>query len=451
MTSVRIPSEIVTKPLYSRGKLFLEPALNIILLPLLGLFLLLGYGFMQVNLFGIPIAEIALVCILLMINHQKVLPRFFSHVFCLPLLIWWFFGLAHVGFDFQKYGTLAIRDGSHIIESLFLYIGFAYGCNQKNLNKLAMLLPYFLGLILFYSLTYPFRDILQPFSPALTGFGGKSVSLFFNYTNTGMLLLTATAYFLVEHFHRNKNTWLCLAIFCATTALLLFPSRTLILESLILMLFYILFFNKSKTKKILLFLTASAFILALVPIFGISINGRLGNDFQPQDYLSLFSEIFSNDEDPSSSLSSGNQLRLEWWGEIINNWSASFVTILFGLGYGQPLMNFVNNLGVAVREPHNELIGILGRGGLMAILSFLWFQAIIFLNGLKSMHYFNDSKAYGGLITFLFWIVIFTLVNGIGESPFCMSHYSVPFYCASGILLRIYVSRKSLHDLKQSS
>src|SRR2546429_9670396 len=108
---------------------------NNLLLPVIALYLLLGYGFMQVRIpptsgSGIPLGELVLLFSLMTINHGILLARLSATVFLFPFFIWWLFGFAHILINVQEYGFWALRDASHMIESLFLVIGFAYAARQ---------------------------------------------------------------------------------------------------------------------------------------------------------------------------------------------------------------------------------------------------------------------------------------------------------------------------------
>jgi hypothetical protein len=426
-------------PVFRQRQLALAPIRNNAILIVLWLYLLLGYGFMQIRLFNIPIAELLLLFSMLTINHRVLLPKFLASKISIPILVWWIFGLYHILWNVHQYGIMAIRDGSHIIESFYLYIGFAYAAKSQDLKNLANFIPVIIGSVFLYALTFPFREFFQPLSPVLTGFGGEQpVPLLFNYTSTTLVLLAGSAFFLQEYLVKTKSYYLFLFIACIGITLLLFPSRTLILR---LLVFFALSANQIKKlnlKDTALVLLGPIGLLFLVSVLGISVNSRIGTDFQPQDYLILFSEIFKSSPDSTHSISSGNEIRFLWWWQIIDNWRQSVVSILFGMGYGMPLTDFVNTLRTEVREPHNELIGILGRGGLIGLLSFLWFQTTLLKQSFNKMRYLSYSLEYSGLIQFFVWLLVFTLVSGIGESPFSMAYYTVPFYFIAGILLRVY-------------
>ena len=65
---------------------------------ILGLYLLLNSGFMQVRIppiagGGIPIGELILLIVLASLDYKNLIPQLSKAVFLLPILVWWGFGL----------------------------------------------------------------------------------------------------------------------------------------------------------------------------------------------------------------------------------------------------------------------------------------------------------------------------------------------------------------------
>lgn len=401
-----------------------------------------GYGFMQIRVAGIPLAEFVLLVAFLCTNHRLLLNQFLPNIYSIPLVIWWSFGIIHIVWDIQRYGMLSIRDGSHIIESLYIYIGVAFAGRTGAVEQFAKWLPAIIISTLIYSVTYPFRDILQPLSPVLHGVSDQPVSMFFNYTNTPLVLFAAAVYFVQEYFNTAKKSSLLLTISCITVVFLMYPSRTLILEAGMFFVYVLSQCKRQHFKHLILITIIPVVLLSIFAMSGISINGRLGSSFQLQDYMELATEILPGSHSESDDLvSSGNELRYQWWTKIYKDWSSSPSTILFGLGYGMPLVDFVTSMRTAIREPHNEALGILGRGGLFSLIPFLWFQLFFFIQNMKLMKTHRNSPQYGSFMAFLLALIIFTLITAIGETPFVMSFYSMPYYLSIGILLRMYQKR----------
>ena len=59
----------------------------------------------------------------------------------LPLAIWWTFGVGRALFDFAIHGTWALRDAAHVLESLFLLVGFVFAGDPRSLERFFDWLP----------------------------------------------------------------------------------------------------------------------------------------------------------------------------------------------------------------------------------------------------------------------------------------------------------------------
>ena len=100
---------------------------NGLVLLIIGLYLVLNWGFMLVRVppggaSGIPVGELLLFFfILTFIWDIKWLPRFSRSIFLLPFLLWWALGIGRALAAVSEHGLWALRDATHVIESLFLW------------------------------------------------------------------------------------------------------------------------------------------------------------------------------------------------------------------------------------------------------------------------------------------------------------------------------------------
>lgn len=413
---------------------------NTLLLLFLFSLLLFSYGFMQLRVFGLPVSELVLILALVTMNHQKAFQAFIKTNMALPMMFWWLVGLASIIVYSFTYGFWAFRDGGHVIESLFFYVGFSLARNKGFLDSLSRMLPGFFILVLAYAMTYPFRDVLIPLSPQVAG-THYAVPLLFTYPNTSMLLITGSAYFLSSYLQNRYRAHLFLSASMIAVALLLFPSRTLILE---LVVFVTFFLYRCKGKNLARFLKTvgiTALMLFIVSLSGISINSRYGRDFSVSQYSNVIMEILPNQRS-EKSLTSGTEQRIEWWGDIFSRLGQKPENVLGGLGYGMPLLEHKLGGGNAIREPHNDFVSILARGGLLMLIPFLLFQGIAIYYLRKLVKCLSpDSKYYPSVIGLLF-VIFLIWASMLGEPPFIMSFYAVPFYLFLGILLRLYMFLK---------
>ena len=225
---------------------------QIILIGVVG-FLILNYSFMLIRPAGLPIGEVLLLVSLCLIPHHKVLPKFLRHPIILPFGLWLLAGLMHLSIDIVQYGLWAVRDASHVIESLFLYVGFAYAGKTHSINRLSRWFPRVMGLLFLYSFLYPFRDVLAPYMPMIANMSGYEIPLFV-HTNTSFMLVVGSGYFFRRYLHRvqakqARHLWLGIAL--VTMALLFFPSRTLYLQIGVMLGYFAFIFRHRGLHRIL--------------------------------------------------------------------------------------------------------------------------------------------------------------------------------------------------------
>ncbi len=132
-----------------------------ILLLLLTGYLVLNQGFMQIRVppsDGVPIGELTLICYLAITNIWVVLARMNAVVHLVPFLIWWGCGVGRAVFDTGEYGMWALRDASHVIDSLFVIVGFSFVRRPDDLDRLFRWLAWLLPVLSIYIMVgYPLK------------------------------------------------------------------------------------------------------------------------------------------------------------------------------------------------------------------------------------------------------------------------------------------------------
>ena len=139
---------------------------------------------------GVPVGEILLIvwfCFL--IKDLKWLPLFANNIIFVPFLMWWALGIGRVLWALPEYGMWALRDATHVIESLFLWIGFVFASAPGAIDRLFVWLRRVLTMGMIYAFTWPWREALRAFSPTIMAAAGYSSTVFFNYTTSAVLLL----------------------------------------------------------------------------------------------------------------------------------------------------------------------------------------------------------------------------------------------------------------------
>jgi hypothetical protein len=421
----------------------IEALRNIVVLITVWLYLIFNWGFMQLRIppvagGGLPVGEIVLFLYLITINYTGVLGRLSLTIAIVPLAVWWTFGVGRALFDFAIHGAWALRDAAHVLESLFLLVGFVFAGDPRSLDRFFDWLPKLLLLSVLYGLLYPIRVELWMLSPTITSGTGFEVPIFGSMTNTSQLMIMAAAYLML--FHGNKLLANVAAVMIIGYTVAIFQARTLYL-TLIAVFGFMMLYRRSSLGNIAIVVFLSGFLLGLISLIGLQFEGRLGASLSAEFLVAHFMAIFGVC-DPTiegvCSAAEGVGQRLEWWTSIFNNMLKDPFSLLLGLGYGVALTDFYEASGAAVREPHNSYITVVARTGIVG--GVCWF--LIMASLLRRWHgTFMSCVALGwregqNRLMVLMVFFICTWVLAIGEDGFEKPYNIIPFYFFWGIVLR---------------
>lgn len=415
---------------------------------MIGLYLILNYGFMLVRIppvanSGIPVGEMALLLSLAIINYSKVLPRLAATGVLAPFLLWWTLGIGRAIVAVPEHGLWALRDATHVIESLFLIVGFAVGFSSTALERFFRWLPKILVVGVLYALTAPFEGVLLPFSPTIVAAGGFETPIFFNYITSGTFLILAVAYLLIFKGRSRLRTDLLMAglsIFTVVT----FEARTIYLQFIGAALLLTAYRRELVGKWVAGFLMLLA-ALAALPLTGIEIVGRFGDPISLQFYANHFLSIFGVHAEGVESAAGGFDQRIGWWLDIYRRWTSGISHFLFGLGYGFPLIDFVAYgpgyaaEGQVAREPHNSYVSIVARIGLVGFFAFVWMHILLLGAWRRAYTLATRMRWRVGQNRLLFLMVFFIVVwvAAIGEDAFEKPFNAIPYYFFWGIVLNM--------------
>jgi hypothetical protein len=411
------------------------------------LYLVLNQGFMQLRIppsvgSGIPLGELALLFSLAIISYFKLLPRLHATVLLAPFLIWWVLGLGRAVAGVPEYGMWSLRDATHVIESLFIITGFVFAARPGSIKGLSRWFPAILAVVCVYALGSPFEEQLQASSPTLTAGAGYETPLFFNYMNTSGLLLVAAVYLLLFRGRSDVSNIAATvgAALIIGYSVALFQQRTIYLQLLAILALFLLF-RRDQSRRYLIarwvgvacILTGS---LVLITLLGLQIEGRLGE----VSFGFLVDHVLAIGGVGSSGLegaAGGVDLRIGWWLDLYDQWTASVENFFFGLGYGFPLTDFTGTRVEEVREPHNSYISILTRIGLIGGLAFVWMHILLLRVWKRTYSMCSRLRWQEGqdLLFILMVYFIIVLVRALGEPAFEKPFFTIPYYFFWGVVL----------------
>ena len=422
----------------------METLRNLVVLITVWLYLLLNWGFMQLRIppvagGGLPVGEIVLLMYLVTINYTGVLGRLSLTIPMLPFAVWWLFGVGRALFDFSQHGTWALRDAAHVLESLFLLVGFVFAGQPKSFDRFFDWLPKMLVVCVLYGMLYPLRDQLWNLSPTIMSGSGYPAPIFFSMANTSQMLFMAAIYLIL--FHSNRLLANVVAVMIIGYTVAVFQARTLYLI-LFAIFAFLAFYRRSTVGNLGILAVLSAFLLALITLVGLHFQGRLGATFSAEFLVAHFLAIFGIC-DPSfqgvCSAAEGVDQRIQWWTKIYNSMIGDPFSLLLGLGYGLPLTDFHGSTGAQVREPHNSYITVVARTGIIGavcwaamMLSLLqrWHRTFIHCRRL-------DWREGENRLMVLMVFFICTWVLALGEDGFEKPYNIIPFYFFWGVILRM--------------
>jgi len=413
-------------------------------LAILAGYLLFNYQFMQLRIppvgFGLPLGEVLLIVVLLSTDVPRVLLRMNAAVFLFPFLVWWSWGLARFVFDTTTKGFWAFRDSTQLIESFFLIAGFTVAGQPHTIARLARWLRFIIIFSCLYGLLVVFETEIVAISPTLPGASGQAIPIFATFANTGTLLLWGACFWMIQpHQSRAMHIRYVLAAgFLMAFVLVVLQARTTYLQ--LLALAGLMLVCRPRVLGPMAFGIPLLFMLLIViSAFDFRISGRLTTEISLSFFVDHILSIFGIGSGVLTAAADGVDLRLGWWYRIYDQLTADEVTLITGLGFGIPLTNFSDTLGVTTREPHNSVISVTARLGLIGIFAWIWMQVELFRAGFRA---FRDCRRTGrtdlaNLILVVLAFAVLVLSSCFGEDTMEKPYYAIPYYAFWGVALRI--------------
>jgi hypothetical protein len=409
-------------------------------------YLVFNYPFMQLRIpptgFGIPLGELVLIVVLLSTDLPRVLMRMNATVFLFPFLVWWSWGLGRFVFDTVEQGFWALRDSTQLIESLFLVAGFTLAGRPGMMARLVRWLPPIMVICCLYGLLFVFQEAIEAISPTLPGASDQAIPIFGLFATTGTMLLWAASFCMIQtpQSQAGRIGYALAAGFLVAYAMIALQARTTYTQ-LLAVAGLMLVCNPRALRPLAFAIPLLFVLLIVITATGLQISGRLTTEISLSFFLDHFLSGFgiSNGEAGVTSAASGVDLRLGWWTRLYDQLTADEVTLLTGLGYGIPLTDFRDPLGTVVREPHNSIISVTARLGLIGIFAWTWMQVELFRAGFHAYRAClrTGRREAANLIFIILAFAVLTLASCLGEDTMEKPYNAIPYYALWGFLLRI--------------
>jgi hypothetical protein len=277
-------------------------------------------------------------------------------------------------------------------------------------------------------------------SPKIPGASDQPIAIFAPFATASTMLLWGASFWIIQmqpgSEGRIRNA--LFAGFLVAFAVVVLQQRTTYMQ--LLAVGGLMFVFRPRALRLLgIAIPLLLVLLIVIAAFDLRIAGRLTQQISLSFFWDHLLSIFGTGQGSLASSAEGVDLRLGWWKRLYEKLTADEVTLITGLGYGIPLTNFSDALGVTTREPHNSVISVVARLGLIGIVSWLWMQVELFRAAFRA--YSGCLKARrteaANFVLLCLAFVALTIGSCFGEDTFEKPYNSIPYYALWGFVLRI--------------
>jgi O-antigen ligase len=125
--------------------------------------------------------------------------------------------------------------------------------------------------------------------------------------------------------------------------------------------------------------------------------------------------------------------RGDWYQEVWDQVRSSPSNLAVGVGFGQVLINFENEQGIPVRQPHNSSLTVLARVGFVGLSIWLLFIGLVIVRYVRFLRTPYITAGVSTLVLWLFLQFILTLLDASVQPSLEFSHGAIPFYFLLGL------------------
>jgi O-antigen ligase len=416
------------------------PAWMLLTLTALTGYMLLNYGFDNLALIGgfpIPVGELliggAFGFALLRFRAQQLYSAMADPVMVsISALI--VLSAVHLLADIGKYGSVALRDASIFVEGAVFLLGWLWPLETSSRILLKWLFVFFVVNLL-YSYTFPFSEEIQQRSPVSGIY--HPVAIFGQYQHIHIYLVAGALFCLwFGLFFGYRRGWLLALAVAQLVALAILQARAAYLGTALALLLLALTGQIERARQfgyaLALAVATGVVAITVVSAAGITVQGRVDK----VDLQFLAKQVASLSSIGTSAYSAMPQDddRLDWYSQVWEKTSSDTSSLIFGRGFGEPLIDFTDMDGNPVRQPHNSTLTVLGRLGLTGLAIWLALHSTIVVRFLGALRK-KPSAATGeyALILWLFLLYVLMMLVTSVQPTLDFSHGAIPFYFFLGV------------------
>lgn len=321
--------------------------------------------------------------------------------------------------DLPRFGVLAGRDTLYVLHGFGVFVGVALARAQPR-HRIEHLLGVVFGLTVLWSLLIPFRSTIVQFSPVV---GVQRPELLFSWVGSFALVIAA-----VWFFRREGTTGLAFLVLALVATLFHQARSSYLLLPAGLALAWIVDRRAPERWSVgakrlvtagIAMLAASLVVMSAAGLAGA--RGEVGLDTTVEQLRTLTGE---------EGLRAGTiEHRRTAWAAVVDQVRAEPLGPFVGIGYGVDLFGgHVTGDGVLTRTPHNVLLEIWGRTGLVGLLAWGYLVYTLVRTSFRRVH----LHPWGG------WVPAFHVaVLGVAlvQPIFAFAYGGMVYFLLAGLIL----------------
>lgn len=352
---------------------------------------------------------------------------------CVSVLI--LLACIHLAYDVPRYGLYAVRDSSVFLEGIFLLLGLWWVRSKRAASVLMKLLFCLFLLNLLYSFSYFWAGSLSAWSPKSGIFRFVPVMGFYAHNYVYLLAGALFCLWVAPETIKWPGWVLLLLAVLQLFGLAIHQARSMYVGILVLPVVLLVLTEFRRLAKLTLTVFLGLGVLLLVTsLLPFDLPGRVGPtkvDFLKEHARSLLLER-------GTPALGTIYHRWQWYKQVWERSRSSTTNLIFGEGFGKPLIEFQGRGGVAVRQPHNTHLTVLARLGLVGLAFWTLFHLSIISRFLHTLLWRRHTdKSLSGLVLWLFCFYLLSMIATTVQPHLEFSYGAIPFYFLMGVALDI--------------
>jgi O-antigen ligase len=303
---------------------------------------------------------------------------------------------------------------------------------------------------LVYSYSLPWGEKVRDWSPKSGVF--HEAAFLGNYHGSDIYLLAGALFcmFLGRYVVRWPRWIMFVLVMAQLFGLAIHQARAMYVGLVVVLILLVLLGETGKSAQFVLMLSCAFVSVLFLTMLGLEIPGRVG----PVNMAFLKQNVRSivGAEEKEGTAGATVASRFVWYDQVFERISRNPV---LGEGFGQPLIDFVEEGGATVRQPHNSSVTVLARLGAVGLAIWVAFHLCLIK---RYIYAFQQrrwcDKQLSDLLLWLFTLYVISMISVSVEPGLEFPSGAVPFYFFVGLtlgLIRWQVPQKNKSDRRMAA